>query len=199
MEIIEARGCHLLPIARISQALSRPDRLVHRNGFLCDHTAQPHFSEFLNCASFLALLDKDQVIGFMLAAPITHPGLALERSLLGQSQWNQEISDHRRCADTMYIKRVAIAPSFQRRGLGRLLYSELTSRFPRHDLMAAIIESPHNNCASANFHNELGFERAATFKAQGIFGFSDYTAGIYLRSPGAITSTLSELLCRDAA
>ena len=199
MQIVEARGSHLLPIAHVSQALSRPNRLLHRNGFLCDHAVQPRFSDFLNCGSFLVLLDKDEVVGFILAAPITHPGLSLERSLLEQSAWVDAKSRRYLGADNMYVKRVAIAPDFQRRGLGRLLYADLTTRFPQHDLMAAIIEAPHNNSASAKFHLELGFERAAIFQAEGIFGFDQYTAGIYLRPPGPIQSALSELLGRDAA
>lgn len=199
MKIVQACGEHLLQIAHISQALSRPERLEHRNGFLCDATSQPHFSEFLNCDSFLVLLSRQQVIGFMLAAPITHPGLALERSLLGQSDWRTINSARPLSSNDLYVKRVAIAPNYQRRGLGRLLYSELTTKFPSHHIMAAIIESPHDNIASAKFHRELGFERAATFRSHDIFGFADYTAGIYLRSPGVLNSCLSEILSRDAA
>lgn len=199
MEIVEARGSHLLQIAHISLALSHPDRLQHRNGFLCDSAVQPHFSDFLNCGSFLVLLEKQQVIGFILAAPITHPGLALERSLLAQSHWADLNSSLPLSANYMYVKRIAVAARHQRRGIGRLLYSALTSKFPKHHIMAAIIESPHDNTASAKFHRELGFERAATFNAQGIFGFDKYTAGIYLRTPSVISSALSEMLRRDAA
>jgi len=199
MRIVEARGSHLLQIARISQTLSRPDRLTDRNGFLCDTQAQPRFSDFLNTQSFLVLQDGADLAGFVLAAPITHPGLALERSLLSQASSEGVELGQYLVSDNIYVKRIAISPEYQRCGFGRSLYAELTTRFPTHHLMAAIIEAPYNNIGSSKFHRAHGFIRAATFTGRGIFGFKEYAAGIYLRPPGPILSSLSELLRRDAA
>lgn len=104
----------------------------------------------------LAAVDRPQpdaaeeVAGFCL---VLAPGTAYES---GNYRW---FSD--RYADFVYLDRVAIAPAFRRRGIGRLLYAEVERRAvaqrPSAPWFALEVNLEPRNDASLDFHRELGF------------------------------------------
>lgn len=66
-----------------------------------------------------------------------------------------------RYTDFVYLDRIAIAPAFQRRGIGRALYSQVerlaTQRRPSADDFTLEVNLRPRNDQSLAFHAELGF------------------------------------------
>lgn len=91
-----------------------------------------------------------EIAGFCL---VMGPGTDYES---GNYQW---FSD--RFADFVYLDRVAIAPTFRRRGIGRRLYAEVerqaVERRPSAPWFALEVNLEPRNDASLGFHHELGF------------------------------------------
>lgn len=66
-----------------------------------------------------------------------------------------------RYEDFIYLDRIAIAPSFQRRGIGRLVYEEVQRRgaeeWPTARVLALEVNLEPRNETSLEFHSSLGF------------------------------------------
>lgn len=102
--------------------------------------------------SVIALVAEEEgaIAGFCL---VLAPGADYDS---GNYRWFSERYD-----DFVYLDRVAIAPSFQRRGLGRVMYAEVerlaAERCPdATDLTLEVNLRPRNDTSLA-FHAHLGF------------------------------------------
>ncbi len=104
--------------------------------------------------SVIALVATDdetgEIGGFCL---VLEPGAAYHS---GNYRWFSE-----RYVDFIYLDRVAIRPAYQRRGLGRALYSEVerlaAERRPSADQFTLEVNLRPRNERSLAFHAELGF------------------------------------------
>ena len=103
-------------------------------------------------ASVIALVaeEEDELAGFCL---VLAPGAEYDS---GNYRWFSERYD-----DFVYLDRIAIAPSFQRRGLGRAMYAEVqrlaVERCPgATDFTLEVNLRPRNDTSLA-FHAHLGF------------------------------------------
>ena len=94
--------------------------------------------------------DTGEIGGFCM---VLEPGTAYES---GNYRWFEERFD-----DFVYLDRIAIAPSFQRRGLGRRFYAEVerlaAERHPDADRFTLEVNLRPRNDISLAFHAALGF------------------------------------------
>ena len=96
-----------------------------------------------------------EAAGFCLVLP---PGTDYAS---GNYRWFGERYD-----DFVYLDRVAIAPAFQRRGLGRAMYAEVerlaARRRPSAPWFALEVNLRPRNDTSLAFHESLGFDEVGT-------------------------------------
>lgn len=94
--------------------------------------------------------DTGEIGGFCM---VLEPGTPYES---GNYRWFDERSDR-----FVYLDRIAIAPSFQRRGLGRRFYGEVerlaAERCPIAEQFALEVNLRPRNDTSLAFHAALGF------------------------------------------
>jgi hypothetical protein len=94
--------------------------------------------------------DTGEIAGFCL---VLEPGAAYDS---GNYQWFGDRYD-----DFVYLDRIAISPTYQRRGIGRALYAEVerlaAERRPSADRFTLEVNLRPRNDRSLAFHAELGF------------------------------------------
>lgn len=157
-----------LPYGVMSDGLMLSDITAgdHAEVLALNQAAQPHvnglspeeLARLVEWSCYCRVVrDGARIAGFLLALP---PGLPYQ-SL--NYRWFSDRYD-----DFIYIDRVAVAPTHQRRGVGQRLYEDLhryaADRAPR---VACEVNLAPRNDPSLAFHDRLGYRQVGTQPTEG--------------------------------
>lgn len=160
-------------------SLTVSDAVDEKLGFLLSRTTEEDLSQiFLNEITFVAL-DNEHVVGFASAFRAGSQHYEKFRREIVAVGWEPpiDIGQH----DLIYIDRVAVSVDYRGQSIGRRLYERLFSENPGNSFFTFLVESPHFNQASADFHRRLGFERGAEVRLAEYCGLSNYQSAFYFR------------------
>jgi ribosomal protein S18 acetylase RimI-like enzyme len=78
-----------------------------------------------------------------------------------------------------HVREIAVSPAYLQRGVGRLLYKELSAACGRSTISAFVAMNPVGNSASEGFHRRLGFKEVATFRSSCFLGIPNYSSTLF--------------------
>lgn len=171
-------------ISSILSALGMDRDDASQNGFLRARYSYEDYERFAANGNFILATLPGRTVGFCLAFPWDSPEIDLVRRLVREVRWTEvdySSPAHPIYENAIYIAEVGRDPALMGQEIGKRLYTELFTRFPRSNLIAAAVEEPRLNEAAKKFHLELGFKRVGTFATAEFYGLSPYQSGIYLR------------------
>lgn len=128
---------------------------------------------------FVAKSSSGDTIGFIVV------GNKFDDNILSDLLWTQEsyksiVENHKYC----YIEKNAVMKGFQRKGIGDFLYKSLFSELPNTVFAAFVVNKPYQNTASIKFHQNMGFNSVAVYRAEQFMGIKEYESILYM-TPGA--------------
>lgn len=151
-------------------------------GFLLGTETVEDYRDFLREGiTFLAEDAAGKLQGFLIAYLHDSPLVARHADGLFHATWET--------ASPMgvpfcYVEKVAVSPQARRQGIAQALYAHLFERVADRPFLAAIVEAPHCNRASREFHSILGFERVGMFLRQTAANQSPIRLGLHMRHAG---------------
>lgn len=178
--ITDARPEHLAEIVVLARAnqLEGPTETnanLSERGFLVAGFTEQEYSDFLRTAEyFYVLLDKNRVVGFLLA---------YSRCRIQDDDWLNTRLKNRFRDRFVLIKQVCVATEYTSRGLASDLYQHTIKKADGAPLMAAVVLTPAN-VRSIRFHEKLGFQMVVAETPPDGMG-----RGVWRLDPSAARST----------
>jgi ribosomal protein S18 acetylase RimI-like enzyme len=147
-------------------------------GFLLSRYDLAEFAAFLDrCVVFCACFER-MPAGFVVVEPAQFDQLTEFDLRLGDDERASLVR-----ASLQWIRMLAVAPQYGRRGIGSALYRYLFARYPGAHLLTGLYEAPLDNRASRAFHKGLGFQRIGESRHIHTDPPHARVSGIYLRKP----------------
>lgn len=170
----DARHCRELAL-QVTLAAAGSEKA----GFLLGTETVEDYQDFLREGiTFLAEDASGKLLGFLIAYLQDSSLVVRHASGLFDATWETTSPLN---APFCYVEKVAISPQARRQGIAQALYTRLLERVTGQPFLAAIVEAPHCNRASREFHNTLGFERVGMFLRQAAANQASIRLGLYMR------------------
>lgn len=170
----DAQHCH-----KLAQQVTLAASGSEDAGFLLGMETIEDYQGFLRSGiGFLAEGAAGDALGFVIAYLHDSPLVARHASALLNATWE---TTSPLGAPFCYIEKVAVSPQSRRQGIAQALYAHLLTQVADRPFLAAIVETPHCNRASREFHYSLGFARAGVSLRPASATQPGIQLGIYLR------------------
>ncbi|MBD3405978.1 MAG: GNAT family N-acetyltransferase [Candidatus Lokiarchaeota archaeon] len=150
-------------------------------GFLIialDESEIRHLIESADIDFYAAKRSNGELLGY---AEITSQ---FDRTLLNNMTWVNGIFEQSikqiLSGDFIYIKQLAIHPSYQRQGVATFLYKNLEAAIKK-DIIVFAAHRPFHNEPSIAFHKKMGFTMVAKLHRSDFGGHSEYESFFFMK------------------
>ncbi len=82
----------------------------------------------------------------------------------------------------LYIEKIAVDKTYKKQGIGEALYKNLFAKYSDYSFYAFVMDHPHKNEISMNFHKKLGFVEAGTLELEEYKVFDNYRSKIFYKN-----------------
>jgi L-amino acid N-acyltransferase YncA len=122
---------------------------------------------------------NDEILGFIELSPSVGEEILQQVSWRNDKFRKQILENHE---NLLYVEKIAVDKTYKKQGVGEALYKNLFAKYSNCSFYAFVMDQPHTNEISMNFHEKLGFEEAGVLKLEEFKNFNNYQSKLYYKN-----------------